>query len=76
MTEDKGNANRSDELRSYLRKHMHFYDEYDMYSPMEKCSMPGKFRDIRQRIRDFDVYEDAVWILNYPRAGMQDSLAC
>lgn len=70
MTGVEGCVNKLEELRGYLREHMRFYDEYDMYSPIEKCALPGKFRDIRQRIRDMQVYEDDTWILNYPRCGM------
>ena len=65
----ESDSGRQNELRRYLSKNMYLYDFYKMYSPVEKFTFPEKFRDLQQKIRDMEVYEDDTWLLTYPRSG-------
>lgn len=34
-----------------------------------RCILPPKFIFYAQKVRDFTVYEDDVWMISYPRTG-------
>lgn len=63
------NNNYRSDLYSYLCKHLYYYEASKFYQPVPKCSLPLKFREFAQRIRDLDVYEDDTWALIFPRCG-------
>lgn len=57
------------EMVEYMRKHGLSFKNWGFYYEAEKCLLPGKFRALRQRIRDFEVHNDDTWEIVYPKTG-------
>lgn len=68
IIDDKENA----DLVAYLYEHMATYQHAGYYYPVEKCLLPARFRPLRQRIRDMEVFDDDTWVVVFPKSGRYD----
>lgn len=53
----------------YLIENTTFFEGGIDYYPEQNCALPIKFKECSQRVRDFQVYEDDVYVLSFPKCG-------
>ncbi|XP_053669265.1 luciferin sulfotransferase-like [Anopheles marshallii] len=54
---------------SYIKIQLNDLTDYPLASAPPAAIVPAKFRNYAQQVRDFQVYEDDVWIVTYPKCG-------